>query len=349
MNKSSYDTKDGIQKMIISLHGFNELLKLRREASKKEELNEFIILGRWCLDSRGDLGKVSVESARKERKEMLPNIPDVLTREEFSNLICERNIYEERKISFSVTVGSHVVIPPADLHCGKCQLKWDVANCHDVVVAKDPADVDISDFIGKQLWELQRELAKRTDALYNMPDGIMIRNDRFIDTEPDYYRANTSRNKNGWLSKEDGLDIWYVIQPGDETTFDVWTYYHTACWLDNLNRDSEDQVRKIFGQAGFNIIEMLRINNEYCGCVKCAPWYEVKTSTGVFVIGCRKRVINIDWGKTNLDFLFLFKDEDVTKDETHIHAWSVEAAADYLRRIRIAIRYLMEKDPLLFE
>ena len=127
MNKSSYDTKDGIQKMIISLHGFNELLKLRREASKKEELNEFIILGRWCLDSRGDLGKVSVESARKERKEMLPNIPDVLTREEFSNLICERNIYEERKISFSVTVGSHVVIPPADLHCGKCQLKWDVA------------------------------------------------------------------------------------------------------------------------------------------------------------------------------------------------------------------------------
>lgn len=65
------------------------------------------------------------------------------------------------------------------------------------------------------------------------------------------------------------------------------------------------------------------------------PWFRVTTSLGVFVIGWRKSVISIDWKETCLTKSGeeLFPDENVTRWETGIHAWGVEKAAAYLRRL----------------
>jgi len=65
------------------------------------------------------------------------------------------------------------------------------------------------------------------------------------------------------------------------------------------------------------------------------PWFRVTTIFGVFVIGWRKRVINIDWSgvpgsKAGPD---LFAAEDVTKGDRHIHAWGCEKALDYITAI----------------
>lgn len=78
--------------------------------------------------------------------------------------------------------------------------------------------------------------------------------------------------------------------------------------------------------------------NEYFGddyYGKTHPWYIVTTSKGRIKIGWRKRVLNIDWkgseiSKTADD---LFPNEDVTKWETGIHAWSYEKAKEYIDKL----------------
>lgn len=82
------------------------------------------------------------------------------------------------------------------------------------------------------------------------------------------------------------------------------------------------------------------IPNGYCnqGCCRHLPWFNITTAIGVFKIGWRKRVINIDWSgtvcqKTGEE---LFPNEDVTKSgrgERYIHAWSLEKAKEYVTAI----------------
>lgn len=60
------------------------------------------------------------------------------------------------------------------------------------------------------------------------------------------------------------------------------------------------------------------------------PWLIVTTSKGPIKIGWRKRVINIDWSESNIQDTDLFPDEDVTKGERYIHAWSYEDAKRYV-------------------
>lgn len=79
------------------------------------------------------------------------------------------------------------------------------------------------------------------------------------------------------------------------------------------------------------------IPNEYCGryCCKHLPWFIVTTSVGRIKIGSRKRVINIDWKDTvgTLESDELFSDEETTKGNKYIHAWSLEDATRYVEKI----------------
>jgi hypothetical protein len=97
-----------------------------------------------------------------------------------------------------------------------------------------------------------------------------------------------------------------------------------------------------FVSAGFKKSFMTEIENQYCNCEICAPWYDVDTEIGTIRIGWRKRVINIDWSRVvNSDgILSLFKKEDTTKDKNMIHAWGIEKATEYLGVIR---KYMEEQ------
>ncbi|MNQ14316.1 hypothetical protein D3C85_272630 [compost metagenome] len=60
------------------------------------------------------------------------------------------------------------------------------------------------------------------------------------------------------------------------------------------------------------------------------PWWVVHVKGGGNItIGWRKRVICIDWSMTNRRGL-ITKD-DVTKDDTMVHAWTIHKALEYLR------------------
>lgn len=64
------------------------------------------------------------------------------------------------------------------------------------------------------------------------------------------------------------------------------------------------------------------------------PWYLVMTKWGPIHIGWRKRVLAIDW--TGTQVRTIVTTEDVTKDETMVHAWSLGKAVDYLSAWRRA-------------
>ena len=103
-----------------------------------------------------------------------------------------------------------------------------------------------------------------------------------------------------------------------------------------LLRAAEERhvVRGLFGD---HKIFVETIPNGYCSraCCRHLPWFVVTTGIGRIKIGWRKRVINIDWSDTTLKTSaeLLFPDEDVTKYEHLIHAWSLDKAREYLNRI----------------
>lgn len=79
------------------------------------------------------------------------------------------------------------------------------------------------------------------------------------------------------------------------------------------------------------------IPNGYCSswCCRHLPWFIVTTRVGRFKIGWRKRVIQIDWSECPGSGLAdaLFTDENVTKDNRMIHAWSYEKAREYIQAV----------------
>lgn len=65
------------------------------------------------------------------------------------------------------------------------------------------------------------------------------------------------------------------------------------------------------------------------------PWYRVTTRIGRIEIGWRKRVISINWADTVVDAKAteMFPNEDVTKHDRLIHAWSYEKAKEYILKL----------------
>lgn len=65
------------------------------------------------------------------------------------------------------------------------------------------------------------------------------------------------------------------------------------------------------------------------------PWWMILTKNGPIIIGRRKRVFSISWSDT--DIRFIVTPDDVTKDETLVHAWTVPKALEYLIALRCYI------------
>jgi hypothetical protein len=98
-----------------------------------------------------------------------------------------------------------------------------------------------------------------------------------------------------------------------------------------------DKARLMFSDAGLAPIYVCEIDNKYCG-PKCCPhrvWLLVTTPRGIIEVGWRKSVMVIDWSASDVKATAeeLFADQDVTKGERMIHAWSYERATEYLTRI----------------
>src|SRR5512147_271228 len=99
------------------------------------------------------------------------------------------------------------------------------------------------------------------------------------------------------------------------------------------------ECEKIYRLAGvLDMIYMEERPNGYCSDACCLnrPWFRVTSRIGHVVVGWRKSVIAIDWRDSAIKHLGaeeLFPDEDVTRVDNTIHAYSVEKAAEYIRKL----------------
>ncbi len=92
------------------------------------------------------------------------------------------------------------------------------------------------------------------------------------------------------------------------------------------------KLKAMFAMAEIPIIgEPLKLQNQYWqghDQKYYHPWWFVKTPRGWIMIGWRKRVMEIDWKDT--DIRHVVTEEQLTKGEDHVHAYSEAKAIEYL-------------------
>lgn len=106
---------------------------------------------------------------------------------------------------------------------------------------------------------------------------------------------------------------------------------------DRMREESEGEVESMLTLAGLKPTRMWELANRYWPLSPNyddvrRPWWLAMTSVGLIEIGRRKRVISISWKATNVRVVVT--EDDVTKDEAMVHAWSHAKAVEYLTRLR---------------
>lgn len=101
-----------------------------------------------------------------------------------------------------------------------------------------------------------------------------------------------------------------------------------------------DEVKAIMLLAGLQFSGINKIPNgywpshhNYDEVREANPWWAVHIEgEGVITIGWRKKVIHIDWSQTSRRGEVTT--DDVTKDDSLVHAWNMPDAVKYLRAFR---------------
>jgi hypothetical protein len=106
---------------------------------------------------------------------------------------------------------------------------------------------------------------------------------------------------------------------------------------DRMREESEGEVASMLTLAGLKPTRMWELANRYWPLAPNyddvrRPWWLAQTSVGLIEIGDRKRVISISWEATEIRVIVT--EDDVTKGETMVHAWSMAKAVEYLTRLR---------------
>lgn len=106
---------------------------------------------------------------------------------------------------------------------------------------------------------------------------------------------------------------------------------------EEMRTRSRDEAESILKLAGFELIHTWELANGYWpdspnyDDVR-RPWWLFMTQIGPVQIGWRKNVLHIQWSACK--FRGIVTEDDVTKEPTCVHAWSVEKAITYMRELR---------------
>jgi hypothetical protein len=124
MDRNMYDTEGGIRALLTGygLEGLHKLRKVRHEAGyvRREELNEFLILGTFYADGCGNLGRSEV------------SLDDVkLGRDAFEDVVSRAGLFVMKNVRISTGFGP--CLPPWDAKCEGCRRGWTLENVDDAV------------------------------------------------------------------------------------------------------------------------------------------------------------------------------------------------------------------------
>lgn len=106
-----------------------------------------------------------------------------------------------------------------------------------------------------------------------------------------------------------------------------------------MRLETRQEVEALFLTAGLPVQKVWELPNgywpehpDYAEMRAQTPWWLVQTAIGLVQVGWRKRVMDIDWSGTSIRTIVT--EDDVTKNEEHVHAWSNDKAVAYLITLR---------------
>ena len=110
---------------------------------------------------------------------------------------------------------------------------------------------------------------------------------------------------------------------------------------ERMRDESREEVESALALAGLRPERMWELANHYWPLAPTyddvrRPWWLAQTSIGLIRMGWRKRVISIDWESTA--HRVLVTNDDVTKSETMVHAYSRSKMVEYLTRLRESVQ-----------
>ncbi len=106
---------------------------------------------------------------------------------------------------------------------------------------------------------------------------------------------------------------------------------------ERMRKESRKKVDAIFALSGFNVSKVWELANQYWpnhpdyDDVR-SPWWLFSTDIGLIQIGRRKRVWHIQWDTCTVRGIVT--GDEVTKEDTYVHAYSEEKAIEYLKSLR---------------
>jgi hypothetical protein len=218
------NSKTSIHLSLNTYEDFETMIKERHRLGyeKHIRLEEFVVLGSYYLDTCGNCMK---SDPRCRPLTLIPHIPNVLTKDEFNELI-KTLPKDQRRFSWSFSSG----LPPGNNVCSHCGKKWTLKTCYDLRIEHNTIDYPLNNFVGKPLSKVKKYLKSITDKSWiaNQPE-LMIRNDKYIDLSPKPGYEQLKMNEHGWLGKDEGITDAHIIEKGDETYINEWKYFHPEC------------------------------------------------------------------------------------------------------------------------
>lgn len=213
-----YNTLEGIKESLLSYPTFIKMLHDRQHAGYilKQSLNTFLILGRYQLDSCGNVGQL-----KREGFVPLPTLESVLKWDDFISLL-----HPDKDI---VTIYFDNSIPPLDVHCTVCYKQWDVTTCHDSLKRKETIKEKISKEsicrLGEKVKDAKIRFESFTNGEYRIRDYIT--NEKYANKTPRKDYPSLQENELGIKHIDDN----YEFEENDVYFLDVHKFFHKECLL----------------------------------------------------------------------------------------------------------------------
>jgi len=283
-----YDTVEEIEYYLFvggtttKLKDIHDLNNIRRHIYRNgnNKLNEFVILGRYCIDSFGQLSDIFVDDKNYD-----PNIaPKVISLNDFYLYVRQVHPQDDYPTSVSRRLGKAF---PMDSHiCPYRKNHWTPEDGNSAISIEEFVQIEGKDFIGKSLNSFGKFLDTE-GRFYSYFRHSHIRNDKNNNFEEKYPTP--------WVHIE---DLNYIIKEGDDIGTENTYFYHKKCLINERYDKNHHEFRRALFVAGFEIESSIKILSYYDN-ENFWTRFNVLTDEVVdeITIGWRKRVIEIRYDK----------------------------------------------------